>query len=82
MIRVETVTAPAVWASYLINGDASGITDQDREACDAWHAAQAPFYVVSCTDDDPRFTWSYRLHGGNAGGGDVLDYILHSTEEA
>jgi len=27
---------PDYWASYLINGDASGLEDADKEACDAW----------------------------------------------
>ena len=35
--RFETVEAdaPAEWASYLINGDASGIDDADIDAADA-----------------------------------------------
>jgi hypothetical protein len=27
---------PAYWASYLINGDASGISDDDKQAADSW----------------------------------------------
>lgn len=46
----ETYTAPGAWASYLINGDATGIDDADRAAADrfvAWVDAGAP---VSCDD--------------------------------
>lgn len=30
----ESFTGPACWASYLINGDASGLEDEEREECD------------------------------------------------
>jgi len=32
----EKYDLPAYWASYLINGDASGISDSDKQNCDAW----------------------------------------------
>lgn len=35
-IEVHEFTAPADWASYLINADNSAITDEDRAACDRW----------------------------------------------
>lgn len=36
MTKIETVelTAPSAWASYIINGDASGITDAEQDAAD------------------------------------------------
>jgi hypothetical protein len=83
-IKVDTVTAPSVWACYLINGDASGLEDVEIKACDAWCDSIAPWYVVDVArdengeGDEPRFTWSYRLHGGDAEGGEVLDYVVHS----
>ena len=48
-MKAFTLTAPSSWASYLINGDASGIDDAERKAADAWIAVvgRAP---VSCTD--------------------------------
>lgn len=78
-IEVDTVTLPAYWASALVNGDFSGLTPAER---DALHASLASlqargWYVVSTTEDDSRFTWSFRLYGGTADGGDVLDYIVH-----
>jgi hypothetical protein len=33
-IRTLDVVLPAIWASYLINGDASGLNDADIEQCD------------------------------------------------
>lgn len=41
-IEFITVTAPAAWASYLVNGDASGFDfygdDEDEQACYAMEA--------------------------------------------
>lgn len=34
--EVSTYTLPAHWASYLINGDASGLEDDDQAECDAF----------------------------------------------
>ena len=76
-IHVTTATAPAIWAPYLVNGDATGLEPEELAACDAWQAAQEPAYVVSCTDDESRFTWHYDLYGGTAAGGMVIDYVLH-----
>lgn len=35
-IRIFTATAPAHWASYLVNGDASGIDEADIAAADTF----------------------------------------------
>ena len=79
-IEVDTVTAPAYWASYLVNEDASGLDDDERRAADRWLADLAPWRVVATIDDaEPRFTWSFRLYGGESDGGDVIDYIVHRT---
>lgn len=32
---------PAYWASYLVNGDASGLSAEDKVACDAFLAREA-----------------------------------------
>lgn len=38
MPRLKTYrfTAPSHWASYLINGDATGLEDDDIARCDEW----------------------------------------------
>lgn len=79
-IDVATLTAPAAWASALVNGDFSGLSDEEERACRAWIEQQAPYRVVSTVEDSERFTWHFRLHGGNAEGGDVVDYIAHKVE--
>lgn len=83
--EVDSVTAPSAWASALVNGDESGLDDEDREALRRWAGKLAAdgWYVVDVARDeqgdvvDPRFTWSYRLYGGTAGGGEVMDYVVH-----
>jgi len=47
---VKTATAPSHWASYLINGDASGMNDSEIAACDAWLARAGLGTPVSCAD--------------------------------
>lgn len=56
-MRVITGTAPSAWASYLINGDDSGIEPEDKVAADKfvlWAGAGMP---VSC--DDAGFRWHF-----------------------
>lgn len=51
------VTAPSSWASYLVNGDASGLDDDEQAACDAWVDSLAPHtYCVDAKDAD-FITW-------------------------
>ena len=35
-MKFETVTLPASWAGALINGDASGLTDEELDDLDDW----------------------------------------------
>lgn len=49
-MTVYEITAPSHWASYLINGDASGMDEADIEACDAWIAREGLGAPVSCED--------------------------------
>lgn len=74
----RTITGAAYWASYFINGDASGMTDEERNAADNWLRIelQPGESVVSCAGE-ARFTWSYDLHTHtDTRGGDVLDYTI------
>lgn len=78
-IECDTIEAPESWASYLINGDPSGLEPDEIAACDDWQDSIAPWYVVSCGDSEPCFTWKYRLYGGTAEGGNVQEYIIHKA---
>lgn len=70
-----SITGPACWASYLVNGDASGIDTTEREHADAWLLLNEVANVVDC-EDEPRFTWYYGVHDtlATCSGGDVIDY--------
>lgn len=72
-MKTEIYTAPAEWASALVNGDYSGLDAAETAACREWLAGIAPARVVGAAGE-PRFTWHFRLYGGTADGGDVLDY--------
>jgi hypothetical protein len=76
-MKPETFTAPACWACYLINSDASGLGAAEKSACDRWLAEISP-WEVSCVAAgvEPRFTWFYRLYGGAADSGEVIDYVV------
>jgi hypothetical protein len=88
-IEVDTITAPDFWASALINDDRTGMTDEEEAAMDAYLAPLEAegWYVVDVVRnddgeaDEARFTWSYRLYGGTANGGDVVDYVIHRQKE-
>jgi hypothetical protein len=72
---IYLATGAAVWASYLVNGDASGLSDEERGLADAWCERELGpnDAIVDC--GEPWFTWSYRLYTGDAcSGGDVVDY--------
>jgi hypothetical protein len=65
----------ACWASYLINGDASGLTDEEREHADAWCERELGpnDAIVDC--GEPYFTNHYALYtGASYRGGDVVEY--------
>ncbi len=82
MIESDTFTGVAYWASYLINGDSSGMGDSEIALCDAWHDSLSPWYVVGIVDDSERFTWSGKLYGADCDGVTVCDYIVHKQESA
>ena len=85
MVDFITITAPAYWASYFINSDASGLTDEEHAQADRWLEREGVRIVgVADNEDgepmDPYFTWSYSLYAPESGaqGGDVLDYIAEA----
>jgi hypothetical protein len=56
-MQVHEFTAPSYWASYLINGDDTGIDDEEKAAADAWLESLGLGYPVSC--DDAGFRWHH-----------------------
>ncbi len=80
-MKFETVTGPAYWASYLVNGDTSGITGQEQRQADAWRERNGVVNVVSA-DDEARFTRYYGIYDplADCEGGDIIDYTCERKE--
>lgn len=71
-ITTQTYTLPASWASYVINGDASGIEDDEVIVIDAWLNKVQPGIPTSCSDEQ-FFSWHNDGPTPNIGG-DCLEY--------
>lgn len=69
------VEAPDTWASYLINGDASGLEDGEQAMADAWEK-QKDIRVISAVGE-PYFTHHVRVHVPQVTweGGNLLRYV-------
>ncbi len=75
-IEVSEETGLACWATYLINGDASGISDDDQQDADAF-VKFCGGCVVSIVEGSERFG---RYWGPGKAGGlgcDLVTYIVH-----
>jgi hypothetical protein len=60
-LLARTFTAPAAWASYLLNGEAN---DADAvRAADAWLASIAPYEPVDVARDDDESPLPADEHG-------------------
>ena len=68
-MTTETYILPAYWASYLINGDDSGISGQDKAECDQWLESNGNPNIVDCGES--YFSWD---NEATTLGGDVCDY--------
>lgn len=70
----HTATAPSSWASYLINGDASGIDDVEKAQADAWVARKGLGMPVAC--EDAGFCWHHDASDESPFGADCQTYIF------
>lgn len=83
MLRIEKRTGPSVWSSYLVNGDASGLTREEIRQADAWIEREGVLQVVSIAEDEEeRFTWAYQVYNpmSKFTGGSVIDYLCEIEE--
>lgn len=71
-IVTEDYTLPAHWAGYLINGDATGLSDEEQAECDAWLARERPGYCVG-ENGEPEFA---RANDANSLGCDVVVFTF------
>jgi hypothetical protein len=69
--------APSAWASYLVNGDASGLEDDEIKACDAWLASEKLGAPVDCFDAGFCHSHDARAY---ALPGDCQTYVFHRTD--
>lgn len=67
-----TYVLPAYWASYLINGDDSGISPEDKAQADSFLKRESLPVPVSCSDEQ-YFSWH---NDATDLGGDVLEYTF------
>lgn len=81
-MKTYVIPMPAFWASYLINGDNSGITPGEQMDADAYVDKQGIASVLSCEEEEEYFSWSFDLHGGSCPGGNLLDYTVTLRESS
>lgn len=80
-LLTETYTLPAYWASYLINGDDSGMEFHESLDISAWLGAHP--WLGECLDvkNEEEFSWE---NDANDLGGSVADFVfpVHLTRES
>lgn len=66
-------TLPTYWASYLVNGDASGLETSEVRAVDEWLEREGDIGVCVDVSEDSWFAWR-----NDAGiiGGDVATFTF------
>jgi hypothetical protein len=72
-IKTDIVEAPIHWNAYLINGDCSGMDEEQIEACDKYFAGMQ---VLDCNTDTERFTNCADLFGSTSKGDTVCEYTV------
>ena len=78
LVGCSEYVLPASWASYLCNGDASGLEDGEQEAIDQWYTSEDTRCqgIGDCTDvsEDTEFSWH---NDANSTGGDVATFTFY-----
>jgi hypothetical protein len=79
MAEIRKITGAAYWASYIINGDASGLAPREKALCHAWMRRElCPEESIVDCGEESHFSWFYGLYTGDdsCSGGDVLEYTV------
>ncbi|NBX97403.1 hypothetical protein EBQ81_00865 [bacterium] len=64
-IKTWHYMAPSHWASYLINDDASGLSDDEQAMADKWfewlwNSFKGARFIDIADVEDEEFSWNYR----------------------
>lgn len=70
------LTAPSAWASYLINGDASGLNDGEERDIDQWLDHCAPAWGVPVDVSEESEFRKYHSASMWVGGADCVTYLF------
>lgn len=70
-MKSEKYILPEYWASYLINGDFSGLADGKKEEIDKYLSG-IKGNCVDCSEE----SWYSRTNDANNIGGNVLEYVF------
>ena len=73
-MQTLTLIAPSHWASYLVNGDASGLERNEVRCADAWLASRGVAHVLDC--EDYGFTSRHDAQRYCPGGADCQSYTV------
>jgi len=75
-IETKTFTLPAYWASTLINGDSSGISDADDQDIMDWLEETGKEYpAFYCSGCGPMYWFSWHNDANNLGG-NVMEFTF------
>lgn len=77
-MKTTNYTLPEYWASYLINGDASGMEDNEQSEIDEFLKNENLGFCLSCSDES-EFKWR---NDANNLGGNCLDYVFEQKDLA
>lgn len=74
----DELEGPAVWASALVNGDFSGLDDEDGRLCVKWvDALSAEGWSIVSTRGRTFFSRGFQAFGYDFDQGDMIRYVAH-----
>lgn len=79
-MKTTTYTLPAHWACALINGDESGMEEEEIAAMNDWLRNFKPGACIDCTGE-PEFCHSHDADGYELSG-DCLTYTFYEEATA
>jgi hypothetical protein len=82
MVDFEKAKGAAYWASYFVNGDSSGMDDEEIVAADKWLEFNNVAFVVD-VEGEPHFSNLYGLYADDRfQGGDLIEYVFQVNADS